>query len=66
MIVTIYVFFCFLATGNPPRIPEVAQDIIINQPVFWKYPKLLPGIGFSTSREGNQSKHVVDFYSKLC
>ena len=34
------------STGQPPKIPDVVQDIIMSYGVFWQYPDLLPEIGF--------------------
>lgn len=45
--------FSLSASGGPSKVPEAVQDIIMNSPIFWNYPELLPGIGF-----GNAALHV--------
>lgn len=34
------------AVGNPPKVPEGAQHVLMNTALFWNYPKYLPAIGF--------------------
>lgn len=49
------------STGQPPKIPDVVQDIIMSYGVFWQYPDLLPEIGFSPL-EGSQGQ-VSKYFS---
>ena len=40
---------CFLlpvAVGNPPKLPDQVQDILMTEGIFWQYPNLLPETGF--------------------
>eukprot|EP00731_Ephydatia_muelleri_P016194 Em0009g618a len=48
------------ACGNPPKVPEAVQDIIMNNPIFWNYPELLPGVGFaSLHNQGPTGKYFT-------
>lgn len=39
-------FFCFsVAFGNPPKVTDVVQDIVMSSGVFWQYPYYLPEHG---------------------
>ena len=39
-------FFCFsVAFGNPPKVTDVVQDVIMSSGVFWQYPYYLPEHG---------------------
>ncbi|XP_019855098.1 PREDICTED: uncharacterized protein LOC100635280 isoform X2 [Amphimedon queenslandica] len=35
------------AFGNPPRVPDVVQDVIMTHGIFWQYPYHLPEHGLS-------------------
>ena len=37
-----------VATGNPPKVPDGAQQVLMDTMLFWKHPRLLPACGFST------------------